>query len=134
MIGECLCRRVRIEIGRAPAFINICNCRFCRSSGAAFAHYAEDEVQIDGATQRYRREDLEDVWLAAHFCPTCGSMTHYTVLPEQQLDRVGVNMRLFAQDELEGIEVRYLDGRAVETEHDEFLVTATGRIGDGTAF
>ena len=36
--------------------------------------------------------------------------------------------------ELEGVPVKYQDGRAVFTEDDAFITTATGHIGDGKAF
>ena len=134
MKGTCVCGRVTVEISRAPEYINACNCRMCRSSGAAWGYFTGAEVNVTGETKGYRREDLDDVWLENRFCPTCATTSHYVFVEAHPRDRVGVNMRLFAQEELEGIEVRYLDGRAVESEDDAFAVTARGRIGDGKAF
>jgi len=134
LTGHCLCRRVTVEIARSPEYINICNCDFCRKRGAAWAYFRIAEVTVSGTTQEYRREDIDDVWLIGHHCPTCGTTTHYTFVPEHATDRVGVNTRLFAQDDFDGIEVRYKDGRHVVTWEDEFILTATGEIGDGKAF
>ena len=134
MIGQCLCGRATVEICRPPEEINMCNCRFCRSLGAAWGYFTIAEVTVSGATVSYRREDLSDVWLAGHFCPTCGSTTHYTYTEQHARDRVAVNMRLFAQDAIDGIAVKWQDGREVHAKGDEFVVTGRGHIGDGKAF
>ncbi len=134
MIGHCLCRRVRIEVPGTPDQIGICNCRLCRSSGAAWGYFDPAEVKVDGEVSDYSREDLDDPWLVLHFCPRCGATTHYTASGAHPLDRIGVNTRLFVQDELDGVEVSYQDGRCVFDEDDEFIETGTGHIGDGKAF
>lgn len=135
MKGTCLCRRVTVEIERAPEYINICNCQFCRKLGAAWGYFPTGEVTITGTTQEFRRDDLDEVWLAGHFCPHCGTTTHYTIVNEKDgRDRMAVNTRVFAQDDLDGIEVRYLDGRAVDDDDTPFERTAMGHIGDGSAF
>src|SRR5690606_25675283 len=88
MRGYCLCRRVTVEIDRAPEYINICNCDFCRKRGAAWAYFRIAEAKVAGTTHEYRREDIDDVWLIGHHCPTCGTTTHYTFVPEHATDRV----------------------------------------------
>lgn len=134
MKGQCLCRRVSVEIANAPEYINVCNCQFCRKLGAAWGYFRAEQVSIEGETREFRRDDLDEVWLAGHFCPNCGTTTHYTVVhPSNDRDRMAVNTRVFEQAELDGIEVRYLDGRSVD-EDTPFERTATGRIGDGSAF
>lgn len=134
MKGQCLCRRVTVETEAAPAFINICNCNLCRKLGAAWGYYSESAVAVNGETGAYRRDDLDhEPWCEEHFCPACGSATHFLVIhPEHE--GIGVNMRLFDQDELEGITVNYFDTRARRQPGDEAEQTATGHIGDGRAF
>ena len=97
-------------------------------------YYAPQDLNMTGETKGFQRGDIDNVWLTLHFCSRCGSATHWTPTGRADLDRIGVNMRLFALNELEGIEVRYQDGRAVMSETDEFVTTAIGRIGDGKAF
>lgn len=133
MKGQCLCRRVSVEIAETPAYIHICNCTFCRRLGAAWAYYRSDQVTISGKTTAYSRDDIDEVWLAGHFCPICGTTTHYEVIHPSD-EGIAVNSRLFDQDELAGIEVRYLDGSKVESKDDDFPRTAFGTIGDGSAF
>lgn len=134
MKGRCACGRVTLELPRRPDYINICNCGLCRPTGTACGYYAPDELTVSGETREFQRDDLDDVWLIQHFCPDCGSATHWTPTERAPPGRIGVNMRLFPQDELSDVEVRYQDGRAVFTADDEFVTTATGRIGDGKAF
>lgn len=134
MKGSCLCGRVTVALPRSPGYIHLCNCRLCRSSGAAWGYFDPAEVKVDGEVVGYSREDLDDTWLVLHFCPRCGATTHYTASGAHPLDRIGVNTRLFAQDELDGVEVSYRDGRCVFDEDDEFIETGTGHIGDGKAF
>ncbi len=134
MKGSCICGGVTLALPRKPDYINICNCRLCRSTGGAYGYFKPEELTIAGETRGFERDDLPEVWLTMHFCPTCGSATHWTPSGKTELGRIGVNMRLFAQDELEGIEVRYQDGRNVIDESDDFITTATGAIGDGKAF
>jgi hypothetical protein len=132
--GQCVCGGVTLALPRPPDYINMCNCRMCRSTGGAFGYFKPEELTIAGETRGFQRGDLPEVWLTLHFCPRCGSATHWTPTDRTGPGRIGVNMRLFAQDELEGIEVRYQDGRGVIDETDDFVTTATGRIGDGKAF
>ena len=134
MKGSCICGGVTLGLPRRPDYINICNCRLCRSTGGAYGYFKPEELTIAGETRGFERDDLPEVWLTMHFCPTCGSATLWTPSGKTELGRIGVNMRLFAQDELEGIEVRYQDGRGVIDESDDFITTATGAIGDGKAF
>ncbi len=134
MKGSCLCGCVTLALPRSPDYIHLCNCRLCRSSGAAWGYFDPAEVKVDGEVAGYSREDLDDPWLVLHFCPRCGATTHYTASGAHPLDRIGVNTRLFAQDEIDGVGVSYRDGRCVFDEDDEFIETGTGHIGDGKAF
>ncbi len=132
MKGSCLCGNVNLSLEEAPEYINICNCRFCRSAGAAWGYYRKAQVSVEGETKTIQRDDLDEIWLDRHFCANCGSCTHYSVVKDEHRDRIAVNTRLFVQDDLDGIEVRFLDGRMVDD--DEFIRTGDGKIGDGKSF
>ena len=134
MKGECLCRRVAVEVHAAPEFINICNCKLCRKSGAAWGYYAPSAVEVSGTTGSYRRDDLGDEPSSEkHFCQECGCTTHFVVIHPEH-GGMGINMRLFDQDFLGGIEVRYYDTRALSRSGGEARQSGTGQIGDGCAF
>ena len=111
MKGSCVCGRVTVETGRAPDYVNFCDCTLCRKIGAAWAYYAPDEVTVSGATTAFARPEFATPACVAHFCPTCGSTTHWSASEHYPPTRMGVNVRLFEEIELQGIEARFPDGR-----------------------
>jgi len=113
---SCLCGQVNVEIDKKPAYINECNCTLCSKSGARWGYFHPSEVNVEGATQGYSRDDKADPAAQLHFCQKCGATTHF-VLTESAISRfgnvqMGVNMRLADERDLAGIELRYPDGRA----------------------
>ncbi|MBW4024470.1 MAG: aldehyde-activating protein [Proteobacteria bacterium] len=113
---SCLCGRVGIDVTKRPDFINACNCTLCSKSGARWSYFQPMDVGIVGTTTAYRREDKDDPAAEIHFCPRCGSTTHF-ILTESAVAKfgnvqTGVNMALADEGDLVGIELRYPDGRA----------------------
>ncbi|NQY15737.1 MAG: hypothetical protein HRT81_18080 [Henriciella sp.] len=50
-----------------------------------------------------------------HSCAVCGSTTHFNLTEDYQVehpdvDQVGVNMRLFDAQQLDGVEIQYPSG------------------------
>ncbi len=112
----CLCGQVRVQIPKRPDFINECNCTFCSKSGARWAYFHPPEVSIEGTTKGYSREDKDEPAAEIHFCPNCGSTTHF-ILTASAVSKfgnvqMGVNMHLADERDLAGVELRYPDGRA----------------------
>lgn len=116
----CLCGAVHVAVAARPEFINECNCALCRKSGARWAYLDPAEVTVSGATSRFLRTDKPDPGAELHFCPTCGTTTHF-VLSESAVARfgntmMGVNLRLAPDAALAGIELRFPDGAAWDGE------------------
>ncbi len=114
--GTCHCGAVRITLPRTSEFVNECNCTLCTKLGGLWCYFPEDAVRIEaapGALAAYIRADLDETWLSTLHCTICGCTTHWTPLPERALDRMGVNLRMFAEDVLAGVEVRKVDGRGL---------------------
>lgn len=112
--GACHCGAVRITLPRTPDYINDCNCTLCSTLGSLWCYFPEDAVRIEaapGALAAYIRADLGENWLSTHHCTTCGTTTHWSPLPGRALDRMGVNVRMFGEEVLAGVEVREVDGR-----------------------
>lgn len=111
----CQCGDVRISVGSLPAFVHDCNCTLCSKTGALWGYYHPADVQIAGPTTRYQRRDKPEPGVEIHFCPTCGATTHFTLTPASIAVhgnvQLGVNFRLADESELEGVELRYPDGR-----------------------
>ena len=112
----CLCGQLTVQPGRPPDFVHECNCTLCRKTGARWAYYHPDEVKVSGKSEGYSRADKEEPAADIRFCATCGTTTHF-VLTESAAARhgntmMGVNMRLAADGDLAGVELRFPDGAA----------------------
>ncbi len=111
MKGSCHCGKITVEIARKPDFINLCDCSLCLKSGGAWGYFTQDDVRILGDTNSYRRADYDEPAVEMQFCSTCGATTHWALTEHFEGYRVGVNMRVFEPNQLDGIEARTIDGR-----------------------
>ena len=75
------------------------------------------------ALHSYSRIDYPNPAVEIHFCPLCGSTTHWVLTEDYKLrsgvsDRMGVNMRLFVEGDLAGVEVKFPNGKAWDGQGD----------------
>lgn len=115
MTLECFCGAVSLKTAAAPQFLHACNCDLCRKSGARWGYFHPAEVTVRGPTATYRRHDRPAPGVEVHFCPACGSTTHFR-LTEAAASKhgdvmMGVNAGLAEEDALAGVELRYPDGK-----------------------
>ncbi|WP_066649728.1 MULTISPECIES: GFA family protein [Sphingomonas] len=111
--ATCHCGAVGITIPAAPDYLNDCNCSLCVTRGGLWGYFPPANVVITGETSRYIRADLKEPALATHWCPRCGSTTHWRAI-DPAYDRMGVNLRLFDPAIWEAIDIRHVDGRSWE--------------------
>ncbi|MBN8845088.1 MAG: aldehyde-activating protein [Sphingomonadales bacterium] len=115
--AHCHCGAVSVRLAKAPEEVAECNCSLCFSHGILWAYYSPRDVVIAGETRTYNRADRENPNSDLHFCPTCGCSTHWSAtagLIERMggtVDLMGVNMRLFAPEQLSGLRLGFPDGR-----------------------
>lgn len=117
MTGSCLCGAVIVTIDAKPTYINDCNCNLCRKAGGAWGYFASASVTTTGRTTSFSRSDKKTPAVEIHSCDACATTTHWVLskaFKEQNssADQMGVNMRLFDPDELQGVEVRFPNGKA----------------------
>ncbi|WP_341711106.1 GFA family protein [Erythrobacter sp.] len=116
MTLECFCGGVRVTTSRRPEFIHACNCDLCRKSGARWGYFEPAEVTVAGSSSSYRRNDKDEPAVEVHFCPSCGSTTHFRLTEAAVVKfgdiMLGANMGLADEAELAGIELRFPDGKA----------------------
>ncbi|MEO0549702.1 MAG: aldehyde-activating protein [Pseudomonadota bacterium] len=117
MTNTCACGSVTVTVKHKPDFIYDCDCTLCRKSGAAWGYYGPDDMLADGEVISYARKDKLEPIVEIHSCKTCGATTHFTLTEAYKAkhpgrDQVGVNMRLFDPQQLEGVEVQYPHGSA----------------------
>lgn len=116
MTSTCACGAVEITVKRPPEFIYDCNCNLCRKTGSAWGYFAPREVTAVGRTTTFVRTDKPVPIVAIHACAQCSSTTHFVLTDTYKaqhpgIDQVGVNMRLFDPDALNGIDVHYPNGK-----------------------
>lgn len=113
---SCHCGGIRLHLRIQPDHINACNCSFCAKSGAYWGNFDPADVEVEGDGGRYSRSDRPEPNAILHFCPNCGSTTHFTLSPtaiaQHGNSLIGVNMRLADEADLAGVELRFPDGRS----------------------
>ncbi|HZY50999.1 MAG TPA: GFA family protein [Devosia sp.] len=110
LTATCHCGNVSLELETAPEQVTSCNCSICRRYGTLCAYYRPAQVRVtvkDGTTDTYM---WGDKCMAHHRCPTCGCVTHWTAVPEGEIDRMGVNARMLPPEILAKAKVRHFDG------------------------
>lgn len=113
---SCLCGQLRVELQKRPDFIHECNCTLCSKTGARWGYFSPVDVSVEGHSLGYCRSDRDEPNAEVHFCSTCGSTTHF-ILTKSAVSKfgngvMGVNMWLADPHDLNGIELRYPDGRS----------------------
>ncbi|MEO0438729.1 MAG: aldehyde-activating protein [Pseudomonadota bacterium] len=139
MTGSCACGSVSVSTTRKPDFIHDCNCGLCRKVGAGWGYFVSEEVEVTGATNIFERPDKKVPTASVHFCPTCGTTTHFTPSAAQRAqqscaDYVGVNAKLFSPSELTGIEIRFPDGANWTGEGDFKYRRAALKVGEESPY
>jgi len=113
--GTCPCGGVTVTVAARPEYLNACNCTLCWRLGTLWGYYNPAEVTIEGQTKAFQRSDIE-VWLDTNFCPTCSAVVSWTAVRELSEPKMGLNMRLFDPEALEGLPVRFPDNRGWDDE------------------
>lgn len=108
--GSCHCGRVRFELRETPQWLVECNCSLCSRIGAKWAHSEIQNIRLhyqEGSTVAYSRGDKT---LAVHSCNHCGCTTHWENLMPEKYNRMAVNFRMCADEDLSQFRIRQFDG------------------------
>jgi len=108
--ASCHCGAVRLEIEEPPQRLTDCNCSICRRLGALWAYYRPDQVRFAGSPDATAAYVWGDRMIEFHHCKGCGCTTHWSSVDRANADRMGVNARLMAPEDLAGVPVRRFDG------------------------
>ncbi len=109
--SSCHCGALKLEIeGEIPEALTSCNCSFCRRSGALMAYYPKANINVLASPDSIREYIWGDKCLAQVSCKTCGCLSHWRNLDPTQVERMGVNARLFENVEISKIRIRRFDG------------------------
>jgi hypothetical protein len=112
LVASCHCGRVQITLPRKPDEVIQCNCSLCTKTGFQGVYFSSEELQVEGETDSYVREDCNPAYLATQRCRNCGIITHWVPLSDPPHERMGVNARLLEPSILDGVPVKHVDGRS----------------------
>lgn len=108
---SCHCGAVKLQIDdELPKTLTLCNCSVCHRYGSLMAYFSPSKVQIFAEPDALQKYEWGDKGLAFIRCATCGCYSHW-VANDPNLDRMGVNARLFENTDLGQIKVRRFDGK-----------------------
>lgn len=111
--GSCHCGRIAFDVeGELDAAIE-CNCSICRRKGALMWFVPRERLNLrtpesEMATYRFNREVI-----AHHFCPECGVQPFGEGTDPQGRAMAAVNVRCLDGVDLDALEVRRFDGKAL---------------------
>ena len=135
MTLSCLCGAAQVQLARRPDHVFECNCTLCRKTGARWGYFHPDEIAATGDTRSFQRRDKLEPTAEIHFCPTCGTTTHFTLTPAAAArfgnTVAGVNMALANESDLAGLELRFPDGNGWSGEGPFSFVREARVLGQG---
>ena len=107
--GRCHCGALGWRLQGVPESATACNCTVCRRYGVlwAYGHEGED-ITVDGPSVAYRRGQA----IEFHFCPSCGSVSHWRAQSAQDdgRRRIAVNLRLSDPGPIAALPIDHFDG------------------------
>ena len=96
-IAQCSCSAIKLLATGEPSFVVACHCLECqRRTGSVFgvgAYFPSEQVTVTGLTREYVRP--AEAWNQFHFCPTCGTSTHWHSDKDPGL--IGIAVGAFAE-------------------------------------
>lgn len=84
LIGECLCKKVKITVTNVALHVDACHCSMCRkwSGSPLLSVDCGQNVNIQG--QDYITTYDSSEWAQRGFCQQCGTHLFYQLKPSQQ--------------------------------------------------
>ena len=108
--ASCHCGNVQIEVDVKPDSLTECNCSVCRRSGAVWAYYTFDQARVLTAPEHMSAYLWNDRVIEFYHCNHCGCLTHYEDVEKNPENRIAVNARMMAPEEIKDIRIRKFDG------------------------
>ena len=115
--GSCHCSRVQFEIDADLDHVRVCDCSICRRRGALIHRVNEDCFRLltpleDLTLYQWNTKTAKD-----YFCPVCGILPFRR--PRTASDKWGINVRCLPEVDLGAINIKYVHGSKLDSEHGE---------------
>jgi hypothetical protein len=119
MRGSCHCGATQFEVTHEPTQLHVCNCSFCLKRGGVWSSYPAGEFTLKTARDRVSTYQWNSYAMEHHYCAICGCSTYsegpgwdlQTKQPDWSRRLVTINVRLLDDFDLEGREIRKIDGK-----------------------
>lgn len=108
--GHCHCGQIQLTLPTLPTEAVRCNCSICQRTGAVWAYFPLQQVQITGHPEHTEQYIQGDKTLTLIRCKHCGIVTHWLPLQPEQTPRHGVNLNNFPSALLQQLRLRHFDG------------------------
>ena len=109
--SSCHCGKLKLEINaEAPSALTSCNCSTCSRYGGLLAYFNPSKVNVIATSDAIDEYSWGDKSLAFVRCSNCGCFSHWRSLDPGQIERMGVNARLFTNIKFDKIRIRRFDG------------------------
>jgi len=96
--AACACGAVSLTVEGEPLTVSMCHCLACqRRTGSTYsvhAYFPKERVSLRGTPKRFARAGDTGAMVDFHFCPDCGSTTHWEL--EAISGRIGIPVGIFA--------------------------------------
>ncbi|ASI91025.1 GFA family protein [Vibrio mediterranei] len=108
--AQCHCGNITLSFANWPANLTSCNCSVCRRYGTLWGYYEPDSVTVSVLRQPTTAYQWGDGFIDFHHCPECGCVTHFTSTDKSPTQKVAINFKMVAPEEISTIHIRYFDG------------------------
>lgn len=111
--GSCHCGRVAFEVEAEIGQVMACNCSMCSRKGSLLWFVPRDQLRLTTP------EDAAGIYLfnkhviKHRFCPVCGIHPYGEGVDPKGNAIAAINVRCIPELDLEALEVRHFDGRAL---------------------
>jgi hypothetical protein len=98
-IAQCSCSSIKLIATGEPSAVVACHCLECqRRTGSVFgvgAYFPSEQVVVTGASREFVRTTETGNQFFNHFCPTCGTSTHWYTTSKPEM--IGIAVGAFAE-------------------------------------
>ncbi len=113
-VATCHCGETQVRLPRAPTSAKSCNCSFCARTGAVWAYFTPEEVEL--GAKGARTYSASNGTNRHHFCGRCGmhvwgdSPDWASVYNADGTPKAGFEAGAMPTDRIVGVNLRLVDG------------------------
>lgn len=111
--GSCHCGRVAYEVEGELKQVMACNCSICSKKGSLLWFVPRDKLRLTTPEEAASTYLFNKHVIKHRFCPVCGIHPYAEGVDPKGNAMGAINARCLEGVDLESLEVRHFDGRAI---------------------